>query len=38
MSHVYNYSIEEVKLLQSNLHLPPKKDTIRHSFKFLKYN
>ena len=28
MSHVYNYSIEEVKLLQSNLHLPPKKGTI----------
>ena len=35
---MFNSSIEEVKLLQSNPHLPKKKYTIRHSFKFLKYS
>ena len=35
---VFNYSVEEVKLLQSDPHLPEKKYTIRESFKFLKYS
>ena len=36
---MFNYSIEEVKLLQSDPHFSKKKKyTIRHSFKFLKYS
>ena len=35
---MFYYPTKEVKLLQSNSHLPKKKDTIRHSFKFLKYS